>query len=102
MSFVCDLIFSVKLFNCQPLGQTTGSGVQLIEAMDINIDLPTDNAVSSDNTAVDVEPNDGTEDKIKSNDSSTDQWFSIDTESYERQSVRITLLPRVLNVYSLS
>lgn len=75
------------------------SGVQMIDAMDINIDLRTDSSNSGNS---DVEATDGSDDKIGSDaDLPTDQWFSIDTESYERQSVRITLLPKAVNVYAL-
>ena len=90
---------SVKLYNSEPFTQTTGSGVQMIDAMDINIDLRTDNSNSGNS---DVENSDGSDDKIGSvNDLPNDQWFGIDTESYERQSVRITLLPKAVNIYAV-
>jgi hypothetical protein len=60
------------------LPQTTGS----IEAKDVIIELPNDGNV------------DEKEDNI------TNSWFSIDTESYERQTaVKITLMPKKLNFY---
>jgi hypothetical protein len=78
------------------------SGVQVIEAMDINIDLPIDKTSGGAVGATDVESDDGEGDKIVAEDkSATNSWFSIDTESYERQSVKITLLPKVLNMYTL-
>ncbi len=65
--------------------QTTGS-IEVIEAKDIIIELPNDGDVD--------------EEKDKISDNITNSWFSIDTESYERQTtVNITLMPKKLNFY---
>lgn len=59
--------------------------VKKIEANDVRIQLN--------------DGNDDEQDNHDDNDNKND-WFSIDTENYEAQSIQVNLLPKKLKIYS--